>query len=205
MSFVPAPDRKMFRLVLASPSLAYEILENAAASGHSKTRFLKGKRYDRTVDNLLKDRRLREQNSIFQKSIDWNKAVLIREMGLQPADIVYLPALYHVEGGDGRAGAYFPGMVNMQVVNGHLAIPKPFGPVVNGQCVFEKSALNVFQPLGLTCHFVDTYEGYHIQMGEIHCGTNVVRRPFVAPWWNFDPATNSIEMVELPMRSKRRG
>jgi protein-arginine deiminase len=188
MSFVPAPDGKKFRLVLASPETAYRILRELRDAGHGAVRLMPGKRHDVTIDALLDHGLLRKQNETFQSYIDWNKAVLLTEMGLTPSDIVYLPALYFAEGP--RADAFFPGMVNMQVANGHLAIPKPFGPVVGGKCAFEKAAEEVFHPLKLKCHFIDTYEGYHLQMGEIHCGTNVVREPFMQPWWEFDPSVN---------------
>jgi protein-arginine deiminase len=180
MSFVPTPHPKGFRLVLANPSTAYRVLEGVQNGGHGAAKFMDGKRHEMTVDELLGLTVLRKQNDTFQKFIDWNKAVLIKEMGLQPSNIVYVPALYYAPSG-GRADAFFPGMVNMQVVNGHLAIPKPFGPVIGAKCVFEAFVESVFGPLGLMCHFVDTYEGYHLQMGEIHCGTNVVREPLWRP------------------------
>ncbi len=110
-------------------------------------------------------------------------------MGLTPSDIIHLPALYTAEGP--RADVFFPGMVNMQVANGHLAIPKPFGPVISGVCAFEAAAQAAFQPVGLKCHFIDTFDGYHLALGEIHCGTNVVREPFAEPWWNFDLTINA--------------
>ncbi|MBF0162982.1 MAG: protein-arginine deiminase [Magnetococcales bacterium] len=187
MSFVPTSDDVGFRLVLASPIVAYQVLETLMANGHGEVLFMPGKRHERSVKDLLADRRLKDQNKKFQDHINNNKSILIREMGLSTSQIIHLPALYFANQGEGRADAYFPGMVNMQVLGKHLAIPKPFGPQVDGQCAFEAEVRRQFEPLGLMCHFIDTYEGYHLRLGEIHCGTNVIRKPFDTPWWHFIP------------------
>lgn len=189
MSFVPTTDARKFRLVLASPATSFRLLKELQTKGHGATKLMVGKQKEITVDALLDRKKLLKQNDLFQKHIDWNKAVLVREMGLTPSDIIHLPALYTAEGP--RADAFFPGMVNMQVANGHLAIPKPFGPVIDGVCAFERVVQAAFEPLGLKCHFIDTFKGYHLAQGEIHCGTNVVREPFAQPWWEFDPAVNA--------------
>jgi len=43
-------------------------------------------------------------------------------------------------------------------------------------------------PLGLTVKFLDDWFEYHIAQGEIHCGTNTLRRPDPAKWkwWEFE-------------------
>ena len=86
------------------------------------------------------------------------------------------------EHGD-RAGAYFPNMVNMLVLGHHLGIPKPFGPHIGGQCAIEHHVSSLLNPLGLVCHFIDDWSSYHVLSGEIHCGTNTLRRPFDIKWW----------------------
>jgi len=38
---------------------------------------------------------------------------------------------------------------------------------------------------GLTAHFVDDWDRYHTQQGEVHCGTNAKRSvPSGVEWWN---------------------
>ena len=50
--------------------------------------------------------------------------------------------------------------------------------------LFQAYADVVLSGLGLTVHWVDSWY-YHIRFGELHCGTNVIRRPGVkAPWWS---------------------
>lgn len=183
MSFVPADNDRGFALVLASPDVAYGGLEAMVDAGLGDAVLLEGKHKQQSVKALLADEWLRKQNALFQEYIGWNKTLLVREMGLKASEVVSVPALYFAERHDGRADSYFPGMVNMQVLNRHLAIPKPFGPKRDGQCIWETEARRVLEPLGLTCHFVDTYDGYHRKLGEVHCGTNVVREPFKQPWW----------------------
>ena len=37
--------------------------------------------------------------------------------------------------------------------------------------------------LGVKVHFVDVWEPYHTGSGEIHCGTNTIRRIQRQKWW----------------------
>ncbi len=75
-------------------------------------------------------------------------------------------------------------MVNAIVLGSQLAIPKPFGPQLNGVCQLEAAVRSLLEPLGLTCHFIDDWDAYFRDFGELHCGTNVLRRPFTLPWWH---------------------
>lgn len=75
----------------------------------------------------------------------------------------------------------------MLVLGNQLGIPKPFGPKINGKCCLEEKVRSLLEPLGLTCHFLDDFASYHTYLGEIHCGTNVVRKPFNLKWWHCEP------------------
>jgi protein-arginine deiminase len=79
------------------------------------------------------------------------------------------------------------GMVNMLVTNGHCAVPKPFGPVVGGMDKFQEEAKAKLSALGLAVEFVDDWFTYHVQLGEVHCGTNTLRREKQFAWWEFEP------------------
>ncbi len=35
---------------------------------------------------------------------------------------------------------------------------------------------------GLELLFTDNWDAYHVNLGEIHCGTNIIRTPW-ANWW----------------------
>jgi protein-arginine deiminase len=193
MTFVPVNNQRGFKLLLASPDAAYALfkkIRDEIPSGGS-LRMLVGKERlsgsaEITVDEVLRNRQLRDQNSLYQSHIDWNRAVLKRELGLTENDIIDIPILFHRK--IDRAGAYYPDMVNMLVLDKDLLIPKPFGPEVSGKCQIESEVERLLNPLGLVCHFVDTWEDYHIMSGELHCGTNTRRQPFAQPWWEAKPA-----------------
>ena len=84
--------------------------------------------------------------------------------------------------------AYTPDVVNMLVVTtaggtAKLCIPKPFGPVVNSQCQFERYITDQLRGSGNTMVFIDCFTTYHHLEGEIHCGTNSKRKPPTDRWW----------------------
>lgn len=193
MTFVPVESSPGFKLLLASPDAAYVVLRKVrdVHLDGGALRMLKNKyRLDTTaevsVNDVLNNRELRQQNALYQSNIDWNRETLKRELGLTEKDIIDIPVLFRREGYG--AGAFFPDMVNMLVLGKHLVIPKPFGPEVRGQCQLEVEVERLLEPLGLVCHFVDTWENYHILGGEIHCGTNVWRHPSNYHWWETKPA-----------------
>ncbi|MBD2259132.1 protein-arginine deiminase family protein [Pseudanabaena sp. FACHB-2040] len=190
MNFVPAPDGKGFKLLLASPNKCYDLLKQLRDKGHSQTLLRQGKCLyqkpaDISVADVLDNSELASHNQRFQECINWNREALQQELGLEEDDIIELPALYDDD--DGRAEAFFPNMVNMLVLKQHLAIPKPFGPQVEGQCQFEAYVERVLGPLGLACHFIDDWDPYFREGGEIHCGTNANRQPFAQNWWEVEP------------------
>ncbi|XP_054857464.1 protein-arginine deiminase type-3-like [Eublepharis macularius] len=190
LAFVPAPDRKGFRLLLASPSACYKLLKEKEQEGYGDALMFEGKldTCDQVkIKCILNDQELRSSNEYFQKSIDWNRDTLKRELGLTEEDIIDIPQLFKpatLEIVAGKAIAYFPDLVNMLVLERHLGIPKPFGPIVNKECCLEREVRRLLEPLGLSCTFIDDYKTYHRMYGEIHCGTNVCRKPFSFKWWN---------------------
>ncbi|XP_006034799.1 protein-arginine deiminase type-3 [Alligator sinensis] len=187
LSFVPAHDRQGFRLLLASPSACYKLLKEKQEEGHGKAQMFEGQEKvpKKTIEEILADETLRKENDYFQSCIDWNRDILKQELGLSPKDIIDIPQLFNMK--DKQAEAYFPDMVNMIVLGKDLGIPKPFGPIINGQCCLEKKVRSLLEPLGLTCTFINDYFTYHKLLGEVHCGTNVLRKPFSFKWWHVIP------------------
>ncbi|XP_027523871.1 protein-arginine deiminase type-1-like [Corapipo altera] len=187
LTFVPAFDRKGFRLLLASPNACYKLFKEKQRQGHGEaTQFigLKGSER-RSIDEILADESLKSDNRHVQRCIDWNRDLLKQELGLSEQDIIDIPQLFILMGS--RADALFPDMVNMLVLGRHLGIPKPFGPMVGGQCCLEQRVRELLEPLGLTCTFIDDYFSYHVLSGDVHCGTNVRRKPFPFKWWHVVP------------------
>ncbi|XP_068018833.1 LOW QUALITY PROTEIN: protein-arginine deiminase type-1-like [Melanerpes formicivorus] len=187
LTFVPAYDRKGFRLLLASPNACYRLFQEQQRQGHGEATQLVGLKGTerRSIDELLVDESLRSDNRHVQRCIDWNRELLKQELGLSEQDIIDIPQLFILRGS--RADALFPDMVNMLVLGRHLGIPKPFGPEVGGKCCLEERVRALLEPLGLTCTFIDDFFSYHVLCGDVHCGTNVRRKPFAFKWWHMVP------------------
>ncbi|XP_035379809.1 protein-arginine deiminase type-2-like isoform X1 [Electrophorus electricus] len=187
MTFVPAPDRKGFRLLLASPDAGYKLFRSLQVKGHGRAKLFQGKEEEISVDELMSNEEFRAENIYVQNCIDWNRDILKKELGLDDEDIIDLPILFKVfPKKNKRAAAYYPDMVNMLVLGKNLGIPKPFGPQVQGTCVLEAEMRSLLEPLGLNCTFIDDFASYHKLQGEVHCGSNVHREPFEFQWWNLE-------------------
>uniref|UniRef100_A0A8C0H6K0 Peptidyl arginine deiminase 2 n=1 Tax=Chelonoidis abingdonii TaxID=106734 RepID=A0A8C0H6K0_CHEAB len=167
VTFVPLPDKKQFRMLMASTSACYKLFREKQKEGHGEATMFKGS--DKVV-----------------RCIDWNRDILKKELGLTEKDIIDLPALFKIDK-MGKAMAYFPNMVNMIVLSRDLGIPKPFGPIIEGDCCLEAHVRALLEPLGLMCSFIDDISSYHKMLGEVHCGTNVHRKPFSFKWWHVIP------------------
>ncbi|XP_041876443.1 protein-arginine deiminase type-1-like isoform X2 [Corvus kubaryi] len=188
LTFVPAPDRKGFRLLLASPSACYQLLREKQEEGFGEAAMFQGleKVPKPTINEILANEGLRRFNNYTQSCISWNRDILKRALGLAEQDIIDIPQLFQGDVASG-AEAFFPDMVNMLVLGRHLGIPKPFGPAVGGRCCLEQRVRELLEPLGLSCTFIDDFFSYHVLAGDVHCGTNVRRKPFAFKWWHVVP------------------
>uniref|UniRef100_A0A672GS02 Protein-arginine deiminase type-2-like n=1 Tax=Salarias fasciatus TaxID=181472 RepID=A0A672GS02_SALFA len=187
MTFVPAPDKNGFRLLLASPDAGYKLFKSLSKQGHGNATLFDGS-INTHSQLYLSQKGLQDHNNYVQSCIDWNRDVLKRELGLDEGDIIDLPILFKLvkEDEEVRALAYYPDVVNMLVLGKNLGIPKPFGPKVNGRCAIEAEVCSLLEPLGLSCTFIDNFASYHQLLGEVHCGSNVRREPFDFKWWNME-------------------
>ncbi|XP_057641001.1 protein-arginine deiminase type-2 isoform X1 [Chionomys nivalis] len=190
MTFVPIPGTKGFRLLMASTSACYQLFREKQKEGHGEAVMFKGlggmsgKRI--TINKILSNESLSQENQYFQRCLDWNRDILKKELALTERDIIDLPALFKMDE-DRQARAFFPNMVNMIVLDKELGIPKPFGPQVEEECCLETHVRSLLEPLGLACTFIDDISAYHKFLGEVHCGTNVRRKPFTFKWWHMVP------------------
>ncbi|NXI61662.1 PADI1 deiminase, partial [Anseranas semipalmata] len=177
LSFVPAPDRKGFRLLLASPSACYQLFKEKQEQGFGEAAMFQGLQAvpKPTINEILANEALRKFNCYVQVRKGSG------EILCTPPWLSHCPAV-----------PLFPcpspcPSVNMLVLGRHLGIPKPFGPLVAGQCCLEERVRALLEPLGLTCTFINDYFSYHVLSGEVHCGTNVRRKPFAFKWWRMVP------------------
>jgi protein-arginine deiminase len=195
--FVPSSDSQYgFKLLLSSPRRAFFILDVLVERGHGAEKILVDRKgsdgvlIEATIEDTANNAEFRADNQTFQRNIDWNRAELKKAIGISEADIIDLPVLYKM--GNVGADAWTGNVVNMVVLGKHLAMPKPFGPVVAGSCMFEREVKRLLEPHGLSCHFLDTWYTYHNQLGGAHCGTNVLREPLSSAWWDYTITNEAI-------------
>ena len=191
ISFVPfpnaAPGAKPFKVLLASPKRAFEILDAEKAAGRGGNRFIKPPM--ETIDALIlarKDDNVTNATS-WQKRIDGVKGVMKTRFGLVDADFIDVPVVFSPYGGASRASAYLPNMVNLLVVNGHLIPPEPFFAPFKDDFETKMVAVGYKKSgaAGATLHFLDSFIWYHDLKGQVHCGTNSRREIVALPnWWN---------------------
>ncbi|RMC22919.1 hypothetical protein DUI87_00076 [Hirundo rustica rustica] len=212
VTFVPTSDKKRFRMLLASPAACYRLFREKQKEGQGEATMFKGKGtapgYSGadtkrvTINKVLANDGLAQQNQYVQRCVDWNRDILKKELGLLEEDIIDLPALFKLDK-QGKAVALLPqhgkeglppkkntagsARVTMIVLGRDLGIPKPFGPVAGGECCLERRIRALLEPLGLCCRFLEDVSSYHGSLGEVRCGTGVQRRPFAFKWWNFTP------------------
>jgi protein-arginine deiminase len=187
LSFVKTDNARGWQLLFARPSLAVHMLEELKEQGHGSARMHEGKWWwsgpaTRTVNQVLGSASLMAANQESQAILDGILIQLIDELDLSDDEITDIPFLSY-SSTDGML-AYQPGTVNLLYFDGHVLIADPFGPKVNGKDVFKEDLDTRLGALGLVTHYVDDWDTYHRNDGEVHCGTNSLRIvPTDDAWW----------------------
>jgi protein-arginine deiminase len=85
----------------------------------------------------------------------------------------------------GLSVAYQPGTVNgLAFDGGGFAAPNPHGPVIGGVDIFKQQMEQAFRKLGITVVWVEDWDLYHRDQGEVHCATNSLRALVDGEkWW----------------------
>jgi protein-arginine deiminase len=185
-SFVPAQTGRGWKLCLASPAVARGILQALAGAGKGSLICFEGKSgYQQSISAILGDSSFMSYNETCQGRIDSIRSQLKTALGIDEPDIIDLPVLFQSVAPSYKALAYSPGVVNMLVLDGaNVVVPDPFGPVDETDA-FKADINAKLNASGLTVHYIDDWNEYHVLMGEVHCGTNARRTPsFGAPWWS---------------------
>ncbi|MGB1016219.1 MAG: protein-arginine deiminase family protein, partial [Nannocystaceae bacterium] len=191
MSWVPDPSSpKGFKMIYGDIDLGYALLEDMPADTVLP-------RYEDhgygTVEEILADANLRAYNEdIRDDYLLPIKQKFMEEAGLEESDFLAMPSLFERLGNCGGTGlALIPGMANLNVVNfgegdNHLLIPDPFLRTDDNDLESDPVIEHVtaMMPDGLQVHYIDDWNSYHLQYGEVHCGTNIQRTPLVEDWWN---------------------
>lgn len=190
-SFVPdSTAPKGFRFVYADVDAGYALLESLDPSsalpkyagnfnGHGIA----------TVGEMVEDAALRAYNEDVRDlhllpGLERFKAAL----GLDEQDMIRMPSLFEAACGQ-QAAALIPGMVNLQSVTvegggTHVFMADPF----MRDALTDQAAdpfigwVREHLPEELELHFIDDWSTYHLALGEVHCGSNVIRTP-TDTWW----------------------
>lgn len=192
--FVPAINDIGFQVLVASPQRAMAILQRLQLSGHGEEIMFSGMKRgspgssesaEITINELIGDNYFWENNNNYQRYMNSNASILRRELGIDDEHIIQIPVLFHPTG-EARTAAYFPDMVNHLVINNVSIVPKPHGPNIEGECAFEKAFKSAVPEREVV--FIDDWYSYHEMLGEVHCGTNIQRKPFKnKTWWSHRP------------------
>jgi protein-arginine deiminase len=179
-------------MVIASPQLAQEVLEDLSAQGKGNLSIFTNRRdYESTVATMLGDEELMSYNARDQARIDSIQTVIQNATGLLDEDFLRVPVLYEADVYNGMdlSIALNPGIQNLVTAGTTLFLPDPEGPLEGGLDHWQEATRTALSGTGLTLEFVDVFYGYHVQYGEAHCGTAVERTPMATKWWVEDEVT----------------
>jgi protein-arginine deiminase len=195
MTFIPDPSSsKGFKLLLADVDAAYAVLASMSAST-SLPLYASAHGYA-TVGAILADGALKALNEDVQQDyLDPIRAQLAAELELEDGDIVAIPSLWERIPGCPYSSDYLevaaliPGLLNLTVVNVaaeplRVYVADPFLRSDLGDQAVDPmiAAFRAAVPSDYELYFVDDWYTYHVNLGEVHCGTNVMRTPG-PEWW----------------------
>jgi len=193
VSFVKAPTPRGWMLLVASPRLAEQMLEDAVRAGAGDTPMFVGKKWlddatghevpaEATIAEVLADTQVMQASAEAAAEIDAQLEILKHELGLTEDEIIEVPFLHGIY--RGMSIAYQPAMVNaLYVSDTRLAAPDPHGPVIGGKDVFKAALEERLAAIGITVDWVEDWDAFHRFQGEVHCASNVTRRIPEARWW----------------------
>ena len=179
ISFVPRSDPEHpYKVLVVDTEAMIALLEKWMSDGYGELSMLDLYSEKVTVSSLLKNKILMDVNKTLQiDRIEPNIDLLKQELGLREEDFIRVPSFF-----DKYGVAFIPNMVNSTVLNGHIFIVSPKGPVIDGKDQLEEEMRKLLSGLALTPHFLDA-RTYHQGGGEVHCATNVRREGFSTAWW----------------------
>jgi hypothetical protein len=194
-TFLPDPNSdKGFKLLVTDVDEGYAFLDTLDPE-MSLPKYEGDKGYA-TIGDVINDNALRALNEDIQADyLDPAVELFMVELGLTEDDIIRVPMLFEENaycGGD--TATFFPGTVNMTVAQleeggeVHAFLPDPFlreNFSTSASARAEDPFIANFEsllPQNVTPHWLDDWDWYHMQLGEVHCGSNVIRTPN-ANWW----------------------
>jgi protein-arginine deiminase len=179
LSFLPSGDSAHpYKVLVVDTEAMISLLEEWISEGYGALEMFDLDSEKATVSSLLKNKILMDFNKKLQSErIEPNISLIKRELSLREEDLIRVPSFF-----DNFGVSLVPNMVNSTVLNGHIFIVAPNGPVIDGQDQLEEEMRRLISGLPLTPHFLDA-QVYHRHGGEVHCATNVRRDGFSTAWW----------------------
>lgn len=116
-----------------------------------------------TVGDLRRKAKGQENRSI-QAKVEKIAGQLVKECSVTEDDILFLPGLF--EGG----ASVTPSLVNGLMAEGMFIMTDPCSSAL------RTSVMDLFKQTLAKPVFVPAWDGYHVRGGEVHCGTNALRR-----------------------------
>ncbi len=189
LQFIPdlSPDEggHAFKIAIASPRLARDVLVGLRENGQGGATVFAGRRRSFSVDEVLDDEEFNALNELAQARIEGVQVKLKATLHLSDDDFRPVPVFFEDQG-DGLVAAFNPGVQNLVTMGTRLFAPDPEGPVVNGEDAWQAATLASLADTDLDVVFVDVFQSYHELLGEAHCGTNVERAPYATAWWTVE-------------------
>jgi protein-arginine deiminase len=193
LSFVKAPTPRGWVLLANDARLAKKMLEDAVKAGNGDVPMFVGRSWydyeteeekpaEITISEVLADEVVMQASAEAAAEVDAQVAKVKAEVGLSDDEIIPVPFLHIVT--SGRSVAYQPGTVNgIYLSDTRFAAPDPHGPQIGGKDIFKTALSEPLEKLGINVDFVEDWDGYHVALGEVHCGTNTTRKIPEARWW----------------------
>jgi protein-arginine deiminase len=194
ISFVTSPGPRGWKMLANDATMAKKMLQDQVDAGNGGTMLHVGKQWpnsagsgwvpaDISIQDLLNDAEVMASSNEAIVEVDAQLAILKEATGLADDEILHVPFLHTST--YGASMAYQPGMVNGVALSDTIfASPDPFGPVIGGKDIFKTAMETELAKAGKTVKWVDDFMTYHINIGEIHCGSNVERDiSNTKNWW----------------------
>ena len=186
MTFIPdASSPKGFKFLLADVNAGYAFLETLSPS-MSLPKYANDHGFS-SVESILNDGALRRLNEDIQLDyLDSTWETMQTELGLTEEDLIRVPMLFEeAYGCQGYTATLMPSTLNMVVATNDdgtgadLIMPDPyFRSSINDQSSDPFiEHINGLLPTGNTPYWIDDWDEYHMQLGEVHCGSNTLRTP----------------------------
>ncbi|UCC40589.1 MAG: hypothetical protein JSV96_03855 [Candidatus Aminicenantes bacterium] len=182
ISFLPSGNpENPYKVLVVDTEKMIALLQKWVKEEYGSTRMLDIYKEKTTISNLYNNKDLIKHNKFLQRDrIEPNIDLLKKELGLREEDFIRIPSFF-----DKYGAAIIPNMVNSTILNGHIFIVDPCGPLIDGKDQLIEEMRKLLSGLPLELHFLDARQ-YHEWSGEVHCATNVRRKGFSSHWWELN-------------------